>query len=115
MMKRREIGVLRARSVGAMVAALVVVFSVASVRADAECVPRDFLTLELSRQVADPVATALSTAYPMLKVADGDVRFPDGTILPLGTERGLSARERIASPTIFEQFSDVYRWARPPK
>jgi acetyl-CoA acetyltransferase len=44
----------------------------------------------------------------MLTVAGGDVRFPDETVVPLGTDRGLAARERIAAPTVVEQFTDIY-------
>lgn len=107
---RRDIGLVRLVSAGAMVAAWLTLLTAVPARADAdvECVPRDFLSLELPDQVRDPVAIALSTAYPTLTVADGEVRFPDGTLMPLGIDRGLTARERLLAPTVTEQFTEVY-------
>lgn len=107
-LQRRDVGVAWAWSVRAVFAVLVAVLPTASASADAECVARDFLSLDLPERVADPVVAALSAAYPMLTIVSGDVRVPDGTVVPLGVDRGLAARERIAAPTVVEQFTDVY-------
>ena len=92
--------ILRALRLASGVAALAAILVAAPVRAETACIPRDFLSLELPEQVADPIATALSTAHPILSVVGGDLWFPDGTIVPTGTDRGLTARERIATPNV---------------
>lgn len=79
--------------------------------ADADCAPRDFLTIPLpATSGMQAIAVALELAYPGVHV-DPDtnsVRFADGTILPLGALRGLPDRQRLAAPTIAEQFEQPY-------
>lgn len=89
-------------------AALVVVVLVAVAPARADCVLRDLLSMPLPPDRRDPITVALTLAYPGLTVSDGQVQFPDGRSLPLGTDRGLPPRERLASAQIAEQFVDVY-------
>jgi len=88
--------------------ALVVAALAAGAPLRAECVPRDVLSMPLPSDRRDPIAVALALAYPGLTVTGGQVRFPDGRSLPLGTDRGLAPRERLASAQIAEQFVDVY-------
>lgn len=79
----------------------------------AACAGIDFLTAEVAPVAADPHpgVTALRLAYPDLVFpADGTVVSAGGAAeVALGTIRaGVSDRERLAAPTVLEQFTHVY-------
>ena len=73
----------------------------------ADCTPVDFFSLSLPLG-DDPVVTALRGAYPGLNVDATGVRLADGSLIPLGEDRGRDPVARLADPTLREQFHDVY-------
>lgn len=75
----------------------------------ADCGAVDYLTLPLPAGGGDPVAVAMRLAYPALEVEEGaGVRLPDGAMVPFGDDPGRAPADRLADPTLREQFHDPY-------
>ena len=74
----------------------------------ADCGARDFLALPLPAGVTDPVVRSLLAAYPELSVKDETLILPDGKALPLGTDDNRAPQDRLANPSLREQFHDIY-------
>lgn len=70
------------------------------------CEVVDFLTMPLPE--GPVIKVAIETAYPGLKVEDGEVVFASDKRLPLGAIRAIEPRERLRDPSISEQF--LYRY-----
>lgn len=77
----------------------------------AACIPRDFLAEPVRAGGRPAAVAALEIAYPGLRVARGTVRLPGGAELPFGTVRRIHPRERLADPTVAEQFVPAYTLA----
>jgi D-alanyl-D-alanine carboxypeptidase len=74
----------------------------------ADCGARDILQIPLVPGHTDPVVVALLTAYPDLTL-DGDaIVVPTGLRLPLGQDNDRAPQDRLANPTLREQFHDIY-------
>jgi D-alanyl-D-alanine carboxypeptidase len=74
----------------------------------ADCGARDFMALPLEVGQPDRVVTALLTAYPDLTL-DGEFIVVEGGLrLPLGTDDNRAPQDRLADPTLREQFHDIY-------
>jgi D-alanyl-D-alanine carboxypeptidase len=74
----------------------------------ADCGARNFMTVPLITGQKDAVVTALLTAYPDL-ILDGDVVvIAGGGRLPLGADDNRAPQERLADPSLREQFHDIY-------
>lgn len=83
---------------------------VAPMAARSDCIAVDFLSLPLTDGSARPVITALTTAYPDIRVsADGQsVSIGDSAPLALSGPPHRSAAERLADASVEDQFHDVY-------
>ncbi len=73
----------------------------------AACTPRDFLTLPL-QSGADPIATALETAYPGSAVTGATFTTPDGTAIPYAPARDIAPQDRLDDATIGDMLVYVY-------
>jgi hypothetical protein len=73
-----------------------------------DCGARDFLQVPLVAGQTDPIVAALLTAYPDL-ILDGDtIVVPNGVRLALGQDDNRKPQDRLADPTLREQFHDIY-------
>jgi hypothetical protein len=73
----------------------------------ADCGAVDYMAMALPGG-PDPVVSALTLAYPALKIADGQITLPNGTKLPLGADDNRPPKDRLENPTVREQFHDRY-------
>ena len=72
------------------------------------CGARDYMAIPLPAVGDDAVITALLVAYPAL-IRDGDaVLLPDSTRLLLGKDINRPPKQRLADPSVREQFHDIY-------
>lgn len=74
----------------------------------ADCGARNFLTLPLVTGQSDPVIAALLTAYPDLALEGDDIVAANGLRLPLDADDDRTPQQRLANPTLREQFHDIY-------
>ncbi len=74
----------------------------------ADCGARDFLQIPLVDGQTDPVAMALLTAYPGLRLDGDTIVAPSGLRMPLGHDANRKAQDRLANPSLREQFHDIY-------
>ena len=76
------------------------------------CEARDFLSMPLPSATSwqDAIAVALEKAYEGLEVRSdiGQVSFPSGVVLSLGSDEKREPWERLQNPSIAEQFSQLY-------
>jgi hypothetical protein len=74
----------------------------------ADCGARDFLQVPLVAGQTDPVVVALLTAYPDLTLDGEMIVDPNGLRLPLGLDTNRNPQDRLAEPSLREQFHDIY-------
>jgi D-alanyl-D-alanine carboxypeptidase len=74
----------------------------------ADCGARDFFAIALSTAGSDAVSTALLTAYPDLSLDGDSVLLPDGQRFELGSDDNRAPQDRLADPSMREQFHDIY-------
>ncbi len=85
------------------------------VAAAQDCVPRDFLAEPLPDEQSSPVwRSALLLAYPALRPGTraDTLRAPDGQVLAANGPTGRPPRERLAAPTLGDQFVPAYPLSR---
>ncbi len=73
----------------------------------ADCGAVDFMTLPLPSG-GDPAETALRVAYPGLTIDAGKVTLPGGATFLMGEDSSRAPADRLADPSLREQFHDVY-------
>jgi hypothetical protein len=74
----------------------------------ADCGARDFFQVPLVAGQTDNVVVALLTAYPGLTLDGDTIVAPNGLRLPLGLDDNRPPQDRLADPSLREQFHDIY-------